>query len=107
MNGFDALIPSMFNHLWQTTLFVAVVALGAYMMRGNRASVRHVMWLAASVKFLVPLSALAALEELFQPEVVVPALQPGRNFFELTAVFVEPMAATEPAANWTAWLALV
>src|SRR5207248_3741924 len=42
------------NHLWQSTLFVAAVGLAALALRRNSASVRHTLWLAASVKFLVP-----------------------------------------------------
>ena len=40
------------NHLWQSTLFVAVVWLLALLLRSNRAEVRYWLWLAASMKFL-------------------------------------------------------
>ena len=49
------------NHLWQSTLCVAVAWLLTLALRKNRASVRYGLWLAASVKFLVPFSWLAAL----------------------------------------------
>jgi uncharacterized protein (TIGR03435 family) len=49
------------NHLWQSTL-VALAAGGLTMaLRKNRASVRYWVWLAASVKFLVPFSLLVSL----------------------------------------------
>ena len=43
-------------HLWQSTLVIGVVWLMTLALRGNRAHVRHRLWLAASVKFLVPFS---------------------------------------------------
>ena len=55
-----------FNHLWQSTLFVAVVALLSLGFRRNRARLRYGLWLAASVKFLVPFALLAAAGGLLE-----------------------------------------
>jgi bla regulator protein blaR1 len=52
--------PGIGNHLWQSTLFVAVVALVALAFRSNRAGMRYGLWLAASLKFLVPFSVLSS-----------------------------------------------
>jgi bla regulator protein BlaR1 len=52
--------PGIGNHLWQSTLFFAVVALVALAFRSNRAGVRYGLWLAASLKFLVPFSVLTS-----------------------------------------------
>ena len=49
------------NHLWQSTLFAVAIALLALLLRKNRASVRHWLWLAASVKFLIPFSLFVAI----------------------------------------------
>jgi uncharacterized protein (TIGR03435 family) len=49
------------NHLWQSTAFAVVAALLSLALRKNNARVRHWLWLAASVKFLIPFAALAAL----------------------------------------------
>jgi uncharacterized protein (TIGR03435 family) len=49
------------NHLWQSTGFAAVAVLLALALRANHARARYWLWLAASVKFLVPFSALAAI----------------------------------------------
>jgi uncharacterized protein (TIGR03435 family) len=49
------------NHLWQSTLFAGVAGLLTLALRDNHARVRHWVWLAASCKFLIPLSALIAL----------------------------------------------
>src|SRR5262245_28855432 len=46
------------DHLWQSTLFTAAIAPLTWICRRNRASVRHSLWLAASIKFLVPFSLL-------------------------------------------------
>ena len=46
------------NHLWQSTLFVALVWALTLALKNNRASVRYWLWLAASVKFLIPFSLL-------------------------------------------------
>jgi uncharacterized protein (TIGR03435 family) len=49
------------NHLWQSTAFAAVAVLLALALRGNHARARYWLWLAASVKFLVPFSVLVAI----------------------------------------------
>jgi bla regulator protein blaR1 len=51
----------LLDHLWQSTLFGAVAALLALGLRKNHARARHWLWLAASVKFLVPFSVLVSL----------------------------------------------
>ena len=49
------------NHLWQSTGFAAVAVLLALALRANHARARYWLWLAASVKFFVPFSVLAAI----------------------------------------------
>jgi uncharacterized protein (TIGR03435 family) len=49
------------NHLWQSTLFAGVAGLLTLVLRKNPARVRHWVWVAASLKFLVPFSALVGL----------------------------------------------
>jgi hypothetical protein len=46
------------NHLWQSTVFAATMWALALWLRHNRAAVRYWLWLAASVKFLIPFSVL-------------------------------------------------
>ena len=55
------MIQILANHLWQSTLFTAAAALMTLALRRNRAAVRHAVWLAASVKFVLPWALLAAL----------------------------------------------
>jgi len=49
------------NHLWQSTLFAGAAGLLTLILRKNPARVRHWIWVAASLKFLVPFSLLVAL----------------------------------------------
>src|SRR5688500_10316848 len=55
-----------FNHLWQSTLFAGVIGVLAFALRNNRARLRYGLWLAASVKFLVPFATLAAVGGLLE-----------------------------------------
>jgi uncharacterized protein (TIGR03435 family) len=76
------------DHLWQSTAFAAVAGLLTLALRTNRARVRHWLWFAASVKFLLPLSVLIALGN--QIEWKTPVAQP-----EVSAAvgqIVEPFA---------------
>ncbi len=54
-------LVSLANHLWQSTIFAAAVWLITCLLRSNAASLRHRLWLTASVKFLVPFSVLVGL----------------------------------------------
>jgi bla regulator protein BlaR1 len=56
-----AIAPAMANHLWQSTLFAALAAILTLAFKKNQARIRHHLWLAASLKFLVPLSLLISL----------------------------------------------
>ena len=49
------------NHLWQSTVFALSAWLMTLQLRRNRAHVRYGLWLAASVKFLIPFSLLIDL----------------------------------------------
>jgi len=49
------------NHLWQSTLFLGIVALLALLRRKNQARIRYWLWMAASAKFLIPFSLLVSL----------------------------------------------
>src|SRR6478672_521520 len=54
-------LSALANHLWQSTLFAGLAGLLTLALRNNPARVRHCVWLAASCKFLIPLSMLIAL----------------------------------------------
>src|SRR5713101_4845058 len=56
-----AVAPAMGNHLWQSTLFACIAGLLTLILRKNHARVRYCLWLAASVKFLIPFSLLVGI----------------------------------------------
>jgi beta-lactamase regulating signal transducer with metallopeptidase domain len=53
--------PGVGNHLWQSTGFAALAWVVTLLLRRNQARVRYGVWVAASVKFLVPFSLLIGL----------------------------------------------
>jgi len=57
----NVLAPLLGNHLWQSTVFAIVIGLLTLALRGNYARARYWLWLAASLKFLVPFSLLVDL----------------------------------------------
>ena len=65
----------LINHLWQSTLFAGFAGLAALALRRHGAHVRYWVWFAASVKFLLPFSALAALGRTFGWQQAGPADQ--------------------------------
>lgn len=56
-----AFLPPVRDHLFETTIFVVAMALLATALRRQPARLRHLVWLAASVKFLLPFSVLVIL----------------------------------------------
>lgn len=57
----SGLAPALANHLWQSTVFAIVVGLLTLLLRRNYARARYWLWLAASLKFLIPFSLLVSL----------------------------------------------
>ncbi len=58
---FSEVPAAMANHLWQSTLFAVLAAILTLAFKKNQARIRHSLWLAASLKFLVPFSLLISL----------------------------------------------
>ncbi len=52
------LMHEVLNHLWQSTLFAAILVLIALAFTKNQARTRFCLWMAGSVKFLIPFSTL-------------------------------------------------
>jgi bla regulator protein BlaR1 len=53
--------PALGNHLWQSTLLAIAAGLLTLILRKNHARTRYWLWLAASMKFLIPFSLLVGL----------------------------------------------
>jgi bla regulator protein BlaR1 len=62
------------NHLWQSTAFALLIALSARALRRNSPRLRYWLWLAASLKFLIPFSLIVSTGERIQlaPETLLP-----------------------------------
>src|SRR5260370_23396143 len=56
-----AYLSPVVNNLWQSSLFAAVAGLLVFSLRKHYAPARHWLWLAASVKFLIPFSLLTGI----------------------------------------------
>lgn len=78
------MIPSQLqflaNHLWQSTLFAAVAGLLTLALRNNRAQTRYWVWLAASVKFLIPFSLLVDVGSCFGRHATPAITSPGLSY---------------------------
>jgi len=93
------------NHLWQSTIVAAVAALLGLALRKNRAQMRYWIWLAASLKFLIPFSLLIDLGSRFEwraaPLPVTIAADQISQPFVLPEIAVVGAAAV---SNTTPWL---
>jgi bla regulator protein BlaR1 len=106
--------PMVANHLWQSTLFAIVAGLLTLALRKDQARVRYGLWLAASVKFLLPFSLLVALgAHMAVPHVAgaktsayIIVEQASRPFAQPTASVVHPslLSALLPVALSLVWL---
>jgi bla regulator protein blaR1 len=57
----QAIEAGIADHLWQSTAFAAAAGLLTLILRRNQARARYWIWLAASIKFLIPFSMLTAI----------------------------------------------
>ena len=69
-------LSALANHLWQSTLFAAAAGLLTLVLRKNPARVRHWIWMAASVKFLMPFAVFTAVGGLVEWR-TAPAIAPS------------------------------
>jgi beta-lactamase regulating signal transducer with metallopeptidase domain/effector-binding domain-containing protein len=108
------MIPShpqfLANHLWQSTLFAAVLGLMTLALRRNRAQTRYWLWLAASLKFLLPFSLLVNLGSHLghaAPAITPPAVsyvmeQVGRPFSVPTPLGTTSAGLPNSLLEWVA-----
>ena len=93
-------------HLWQSTLVIGVVWLMTLALRGNRAHVRHRLWLAASVKFLVPFSWFVSLGAQLEWRTAPSIAQPAATFVMeeiLAPPVIGAVVSTPTAQSISAW----
>jgi beta-lactamase regulating signal transducer with metallopeptidase domain len=100
------MIGDLASHLWQSTWFAAMVALLTLAFRGNRARVRHGLWLCASLKFFLPFSLLIhmggqwASRTIASPVVVPVAMERVAATLAEPVTFALTPAAVSPATDW-------
>ena len=93
------------NHLWQSTIFAAIAALLTLALRKNRAQIRYRIWLAVSLKFLLPFSLLVTWGRRFEWRSAPPPLTSAVE--QISQPFALPTISgvTTPAAPlaWSLW----
>jgi uncharacterized protein (TIGR03435 family) len=98
----------MMIHLWQSTVFALLAAALAFALRNHRAAVRYSIWLAASLKFLLPFALLvSAGRQVPAPVAPVTALTASPAIVTLDTIFTLPSSRQpEPrrdAVLYTVW----
>lgn len=96
-----AIAPAMGNHLWQSTLCLIIAGLLTLILRKNHARARYGLWLAASIKFLIPFSLLIGIGSHLARPRVLPPTEPG--FFlamqEVSQPFTPSARVISPVAR--------
>jgi bla regulator protein blaR1 len=91
------------NHLWQSTLVAAAIAALCFALRKNTARTRYWLWLAASLKFLVPFSMLVSLGSSVNSPGDLPTI-PAVTVEQISTSFSPvPIAITRPQAAAPQW----
>jgi beta-lactamase regulating signal transducer with metallopeptidase domain len=101
----------LLDHLWQSTLIAALVALLAFSVRRKGAAVRFWLWFAASLKFLLPFALLTAsgrwLSTLWTlpialPDMSLPGVRPAAEMMLVPAqnLLAAPGPAVPAGAPW-------
>jgi len=85
------------NHLWQSTFFAIAAGLLALALRKNRAAVRYWIWLAASIKFLIPFSLLIDLAGRLEWR--PPAVTAQSQLASLAYSFNQPFVRYAPSST--------
>jgi bla regulator protein blaR1 len=93
--AWSAIGAPLANHLWQSTLFAGGAGLMTLALRKNRAHARCWIWLAASVKFLIPFSLLIAAGSYLDWPTAPTVAQQG--FSIIVQQIGQPFAAVRPA----------
>jgi uncharacterized protein (TIGR03435 family) len=88
------------DHIWQSSLIVAVLAMTAALWRRKRAGTRYALWFAASLKFVVPFALLSSIGAAIGARVSVHVPQPAPDLLlsVVTTSIVTNSAATSSAA---------
>ena len=96
--------PALANHLWQCTAFTIAAWLFTVALRKNQARVRYAIWLAASIKFLIPFSLLISIGSLLphSKQPVAPVVYSTMDVVEEPFAIV-PTASAPPSVHVLTW----
>ncbi|HTZ96728.1 MAG TPA: M56 family metallopeptidase [Terriglobales bacterium] len=83
----NAMLPAVADHLWQSTIFALAAALLALALRKQSARIRYAIWLGASLKFFLPFSWLVAVGSRLHPS---HALATSNSGIYLVEEFTQP-----------------
>jgi bla regulator protein blaR1 len=103
------------THVLESTLFAGAVRLATLALRRNRARTRHALWMAASMKFLVPFALLVSLGSHAARRDSASVPPPQMRFVLADAVPPRPLSAVAhlarsehrdwlPSISWAVWL---
>jgi bla regulator protein blaR1 len=96
------------NHLWQSSCFVLLAALLAFVLRKNSPKVRYWVWLSASLKFLVPFALLMSLGSVVprpaRHAISVPVPVLPNALVQIAEPFSPTYYATVPAHAQLDWI---
>ena len=92
----DTSAAALANHLWQSTAVVLAAWLLTLALRRNRAAVRYWLWMAASLKFLLPFSLLIAAGAMLKPVTGFSVQRPAVT--EAMEQIVEPLSRNASTA---------
>lgn len=95
----------LFNHLWQSTAFAVAVAAATALLRRNSPRLRYWLWLAASIKFLVPFSLLVATGARVQLPRDTPSLH--ATTVQQISTYFSPAFIAAPAHAVFPWMKLL
>jgi TonB family protein len=84
--------PSLANHLWQTTLIAAIAWIVVLLVRRAPARPRHLIWLIALVKFVVPSALLILASESCGIDISRP---PAGTSVEIFFQIAQPVSAVD------------
>ena len=98
-------MSEIFNHLWQSTTFAAAIAVACLALRRNSPRSRYWLWLAASLKFLIPFSLFVSMGTRIKVPPNTPALH-AVTVQEISTYFAPVSILPGPATRRTfAWSA--
>jgi bla regulator protein blaR1 len=96
----NEVFPAFANHLWQSTLFALAAVPLTLALRKQAAQTRYSVWLAASLKFLLPFSLLSAIGSRLSPAHIPASGNAGIYFVqEFAQPFTQPLAPTHAAVT--------